>query len=55
MKIYSRKRNIIQVLFTLSTDIDSNQPVVVVNQRKLANHLPFGLVSCVQVIITGRK
>ena len=44
MKIYSRKRNIIQVLFTLSTDIDNNQPVVVVNQRELANHPPFGLV-----------
>ena len=51
MKIYCRKRNIIQVLFMLSTDIDSNQPVVVVNQREFANHPPFGLVSCVQVTI----
>ena len=55
MKTYCRKRNIIQVLFTLSIDIDSNQPVAVVNQCELANHPPFGLVSCVQVTITGRK
>ena len=35
--------------FTLSIDINRNQPVVVVTQCKLANHLPIGLVSCVQV------
>ena len=41
--------------FMLSSDIESNQPVVVVTQRELANHPPFGLVSRVQVTITGRK
>ena len=41
--------------FMLSSDIESNQLVVVVTQRKLANHPPFGLVSCMQVTITGRE
>ena len=43
------------LVFMLLSDIKSNQPVVVVTQRELANHQPFGLVSCVQVTITGRK
>ena len=37
--------------FTLTIDIDSKQPVIV-TQRELANHPPFGLVSRVQVTIT---
>ena len=41
--------------FMLSSDIKSNQLVVVVTQHELANHPPFGLVSRVQVTITGRK
>ena len=39
----------------LSSDIESNQPIVFVTQRELANHPPFGLVSHVQVTITGCK
>ena len=45
--------------FMLAIDINSKQsvivPVIVVTQRELANHPPFGLVSRVQVNITGRK
>ena len=35
--------------------ISSNQPLVVVTQRELANDPPFGLISHVQATITGRK
>ena len=41
--------------FTLSTDTKSHQPVVVVSQRELAYHPPFGLVSRVVITIQGCK
>ena len=45
----------LSLVFMLSSDIESNQPVVVVIQRELANQPPFGLVSRVQVTITGHN
>ena len=53
--LLQEKKHFPSLAFTLSIDIDSNQPVVAVTQHELANHSPFGLVSCVQVTITGRK
>ena len=41
--------------FTLSTDTKSHRPVVVVSQRALAYHPPFGLVSRVVITIQGCK
>ena len=53
--VLQEEKHFPSLAFTLSTDIESNQPVVVVTQRELANHPPFGLMSRVQVTITGRK
>ena len=53
--VLQEEKHFLSLAFMLSTDIESNQPVVVVTQRELANHPPFGLVSRVQVTITGRK
>ena len=53
--VLQEEKHFPSLAFMLSTDIESNQPVVVVTQRELANHPPFGLVSRVQVTITGRK
>ena len=53
--VMQEEKYFLSLAFMLSSDIESNQPVVVVTQHELANHLPFGLVSRVQVTITGRK
>ena len=51
--VLQEEKHFPSLAFTLAIDIDSNQPVIVVTQRELANHPPFGLVSRVQVTITG--
>ena len=53
--LLQEEKYFLNLAFTLSIDIDSNQPVVVVTQCELTNHLPLGLVFGVQVTITGHK
>ena len=39
--VLQEEKHFLRFAFTLSTDTESNQPVVVVSQHKLANHPPM--------------
>ena len=53
--VLNEERYFPSLAFTLSTDRDSHEPVLVITQRQLAKHPPFGLVSHVHITIKGRK
>jgi len=55
MVAMSQEKNFPSLAFTLAVDDESEEPVVVINQRRLANHPPCGLVSRAQITIKRNK
>ena len=53
--VMNEERNFPSLAFTLAFDGDNEEPVVVISQRRLANHPPYGLVSRVQITIKRNK
>jgi len=55
MVAMSQEKNFPSLAFTLAVDDESEEPVVVINQQRLANHPPCGLVSRAQITIKRNK
>ena len=53
--VMNEEKNFPSLAFALAVDGDGEEPVVVISQRRLANHPPYGLVSRAQITIKKNK